>query len=85
MLYQMYSNPLSLIILRFVFLSIVGIGGLSSAVMADCSSQSDRDVSIFAGSIYIDGNFHSELVHDAMSAPEGVSAKILGRELILSR
>lgn len=42
------------------------------------SDSSNRNISVFAGTIYLNGGHYSELVHDAMSAPEGLSAKSLG-------
>ncbi|MDC1502971.1 PKD domain-containing protein [Gammaproteobacteria bacterium] len=41
------------------------------------SSTSTRDISVFAGTVYLDGGVYAELVHDAMSAPEALSAQSL--------
>ncbi len=38
------------------------------------SPNSNRNISIFNGTVFLDEQFYSELVHDAMSAPEALSA-----------
>ena len=41
------------------------------------SSDNPRTISTFAGSIYLDNRHYSELVHEAMSAPEALSAQLM--------
>lgn len=46
--------------------------------VVDYSPTSNRDISIFAGSVYVDGGYYTALVHDQMQAPETVSARTFG-------
>lgn len=57
---------------------LISIYSKDSASQAPYSADNDKPISVFAGEVYLDGSPYSAIVNDQMSAPEGISQKLLG-------